>query len=105
MKNPEWYNQSLQNHNDFLARAQEKGQLTTEPEIQRFLALAISGEAGELANLFKKWWRGDDLDLSKAKDEIADVYIYLRHLACHMQFDLDERAAMKVDVVTERLNK
>lgn len=100
---PDWYNQSHQNHMEYLAKAQEKGLLLTEPEIQRFLVLAITGEAGELANMFKKWWRGDDLDLSAAKDEIADIYVYLRHLAHHMQFDLDERAAMKVQKVAERL--
>ena len=58
----------------------------------RNVALALMGEAGELAELFQ--WRGDDggeLDLDeeerdKVGQEIADVTIYLLRLAdvCHV---------------------
>lgn len=48
---------------------------------KRFLALAICGEAGELANFIKKEWR-DNSDHSEAiKDEIADIRLYLELLA------------------------
>jgi NTP pyrophosphatase (non-canonical NTP hydrolase) len=48
-----------------------------------FLGLAISGELGELNNLIKKEWRdGEDLERQgEIRKEIADVYIYLLHLA------------------------
>lgn len=48
---------------------------------ERFLALALCGEAGELANMVKKRWR-DGADLSEEiRDEIADVRVYLELLA------------------------
>ena len=48
---------------------------------ERFLTLAIAGEAGELANMVKKRWR-DNVDLSEEiRDEIADIRIYLELIA------------------------
>mgnify|MGYP001583608687 CR=1 FL=1 len=48
---------------------------------ERFLALALCGEAGELANMIKKRWR-DGVDLSEEiRDEIADIRVYLELLA------------------------
>jgi NTP pyrophosphatase (non-canonical NTP hydrolase) len=50
-------------------------------EDERFLALALCGEAGELANMIKKRWR-DGVDLSEEiRDEIADIRIYLELIA------------------------
>lgn len=50
-------------------------------EDEKFLALALCGEAGELANMIKKRWR-DGVDLSdEIRDEIADIRIYLELLA------------------------
>ena len=48
---------------------------------ERFLALAICGEVGELANFIKKRWR-DGADLTEEiRDEIADIRVYLELLA------------------------
>lgn len=48
---------------------------------ERFLALALCGEAGELANFIKKRWR-DGADLTEEiRDEIADIRVYLELLA------------------------
>ena len=48
---------------------------------ERFLALALCGEVGELANMIKKRWR-DGVDLTaEIRDEIADIRIYLELLA------------------------
>lgn len=48
----------------------------------RFKTLALTGEVGELANLAKKEWRGDDIpDVWKQfESELADVCIYLEML-------------------------
>lgn len=48
---------------------------------ERFLALALCGEAGELANMIKKRWR-DGVDLSaEIREELADIRAYLELLA------------------------
>jgi NTP pyrophosphatase (non-canonical NTP hydrolase) len=50
-------------------------------EDEHFLALALCGEAGELANMIKKRWR-DGTDLTEeVKDELADIFIYHAMLA------------------------
>lgn len=65
----------------------------------RFLALALAGEAGELANHAKKEWRGDDkrstcpgLAASRREDamiaELADVANYAFMLAKVLGVDL-----------------
>src|SRR5262245_61943466 len=50
-------------------------------EDERFLALALCGEVGEIANKIKKRWR-DGVDLSnEIREEIADARVYLELLA------------------------
>ena len=104
---PNWYEQSLKNHIKFLDTAQAQGRLITREERSCFLALAISGEAGELANLYKKLWRGDGVDVEefgqKVRMEVADIYTYLRHLSDELGFDLDDAAEEKAAIVEKRL--
>lgn len=48
---------------------------------ERFLALALAGEVGELCNMIKKRWR-DGVDLSEEiKEEICDIRVYLELMA------------------------
>jgi NTP pyrophosphatase (non-canonical NTP hydrolase) len=56
-----------------------------------FLALAHAGEAGELANLFKKEWRdGRTAErMQKIIKEMADCRAYMLMLERHMGVDLD----------------
>ncbi len=69
---------------------------------ERFLALALCGEAGELANYIKKRWR-DGADLSEEiKDEIADIRVYLELIAKCFNIEgpkLDERVKQKLKKV------
>jgi NTP pyrophosphatase (non-canonical NTP hydrolase) len=69
---------------------------------ERFLALALCGEAGELANMIKKRWR-DGVGLEEEiRDEIADVRVYLELLAkCFgiQSEKLDERVQQKLQKV------
>jgi hypothetical protein len=51
---PKWQQRAQDIHERFVKLAQAKGNLTSDAEILNFLALAICGEAGELANLVKK---------------------------------------------------
>lgn len=75
-------------------------------EDERFLALALCGEAGELANMIKKRWR-DGADLSEEiKDELADIRVYLELLANQFGIEgpkLDERVQQKLQKVVARL--
>jgi NTP pyrophosphatase (non-canonical NTP hydrolase) len=69
---------------------------------ERFLALALCGEAGELANMIKKRWR-DGADLTEEiRDEIADVRVYLELLAKCFDIEgekLDRRVIAKLALV------
>jgi NTP pyrophosphatase (non-canonical NTP hydrolase) len=68
------------------------------------LAMALSGEAGELISLFQ-WLTPeqstramDDPELAaKIKDELADVLLYLVQLADTLKVDLPEAAHAKMD--------
>lgn len=98
-----WQQRAQGVHERFVKLAQAKGRLTSDTEVLNFLALAICGEAGELANLVKKAWRGDTVDPNAIRDEIADIRIYLEHLARLLGLDLDRVCDHKLDEVAERL--
>jgi len=46
-----------------------------------FFCLELCGEAGELANLEKKLWKGADIAAHRVEDEAADVFISLMNYA------------------------
>lgn len=72
---------------------------------ERFLALALCGEAGELANYIKKRWR-DGADMTEEiRDELADIRVYLELLAKCFGIEgdkLDQRVAEKLAKVVEK---
>ncbi|HEU4379881.1 MAG TPA: MazG-like family protein [Hyphomicrobiaceae bacterium] len=72
---------------------------------ERFLALALCGEVGELANMVKKRWR-DGADLTEeCRDEIADIRVYLELLAKCLGIEgekLDARVEAKLKLVAEK---
>jgi NTP pyrophosphatase (non-canonical NTP hydrolase) len=74
-------------------------------EDERFLALALCGEAGELANNIKKRWR-DGADLSEeCRDEIADIRVYLELIAKCFDIEgdkLDHRVEEKLFKVMQK---
>jgi NTP pyrophosphatase (non-canonical NTP hydrolase) len=61
------------------------------PRGANFFALELNGEAGELANLEKKAWKGKKIDPADFADEAADVLIALLNYANSRQIDLPER--------------
>ena len=72
---------------------------------ERFLALALCGEVGELANMIKKRWR-DGADLSEEiRDEIADIRVYLELLAKCFGIEgekLDRQVYFKLQAVAKK---
>jgi NTP pyrophosphatase (non-canonical NTP hydrolase) len=53
-------------------------QVESFPQRQpEFFCLELCGEAGELANLEKKKWKGQHVDDEDLADEVADVFIAL----------------------------
>lgn len=65
-------------------------------EDMRYNALAMCGEAGEVANVVKKGWRGDELSQNDLRDELGDVFSYWSHLVRCAGFTLDEVALRAV---------
>ncbi len=47
------------------------------PRVREFFALELCGEAGELANIEKKRWKGMQIPESSFDEEAADVFIAL----------------------------
>lgn len=59
------------------------------------LAMALSAESGELLDQFL-WDREKDLNVEKAADEIADVFVYLLLLSKELDIDLLETVVKKI---------
>ena len=74
----------------------------------RFCALAMCGEAGEVANVVKKEWLGDGAEMLKLRDELGDVFAYWSILVRCAGFTLDEvalRSVGKAGFYIEELEK
>lgn len=61
------------------------------------LAIALNIESSELLELFL-WKRGEDVDLEKIKDELADVFTYAFNLA-------DKFGLSVTDIIENKLVK
>ena len=65
--------------------------------------LGLSGEAGELNDLVKKWiFHKKPLDLEHMKKEIGDVCWYIADICHSMGFDLGEIFRMNIDKLKAR---
>ena len=63
-----------------------------------FFCLELCGEAGELANLEKKRWKGKSIDDERFCDEAADVFIALMNYS-------NARGLCLGDAVREKLQR
>lgn len=98
-----WQDQSRGIHHWFRSRFPAIG-IGTASEVH-FLALALGGECGELQNVIKKCWRGDSGFAAKREEiasEIADIRIYMEHLADALGIDVDEACRKKIAELQKR---
>jgi NTP pyrophosphatase (non-canonical NTP hydrolase) len=68
----------------------------------RFFSLELCGEAGELANLEKKVWKGRDIAGERFADEAADVLIAVLNYANSRGIDLAAAAEAKMSAIDRR---
>lgn len=93
----------LENHMKYSHTGDREGDV-------RFIALALAGEAGELANYVKKRWRERDSTLYETETwhEVADVTAYAMMLAAVLgktPQDLVEVIAHKLRVTADKLDR
>jgi NTP pyrophosphatase (non-canonical NTP hydrolase) len=67
-----------------------------------FFCLELCGEAGELANLEKKRWKGKAIDDAHIADEAADVCISLMNYANARGIDLGNAVRMKLERIERK---
>jgi len=78
--------------------AYQKECFTARPP--EFFALELTGEAGELANLMKKVWKGAPVSQDHIADEAADVLIALMNFCNSQGVDLPSAVASKLERIT-----
>ena len=78
------------------------GALTGGPDELAYLALGLTGEAGEVANKIKKYLRGEHLDAAAVRAELGDVLWYLARLACAVDADFGTIARQNIDKLERR---
>ncbi len=73
------------------------------------LVMALSGEVGELTEVFQwlteeqsKLENLDQKSLSRTKEELADVFLYLIRLADKLDVDLISEANKKIEINAEK---
>jgi len=65
--------------------------------------LGLCGEAGEVADLFKKlYFHGHVPDHARLRDELGDVLWYVSELCCALGMPLDEIAASNIAKLQSR---
>jgi NTP pyrophosphatase (non-canonical NTP hydrolase) len=70
-----------------------------------FFCLELCGEAGELANLEKKLWKGKEISLEDVESEVADVYIALHNYANARGISLEKVVAEKLAKIEKKRSK
>lgn len=67
-----------------------------------YAALGLTGEAGEVAEHIKKWFRDNTIDPTSVRKEIGDTLWYLAELCTMFGFTLDAVAQENIDKLRSR---
>lgn len=70
-----------------------------------FFCLELNGEAGELANIEKKQWKGLSVDFDKFEDEAADVFIALMNYCNSRKINIASSVIKKLNKIEEKRQK
>lgn len=70
-----------------------------------FFCLELCGEAGELANLEKKRWKGKSIADERIADEAADVFIALCNYANARGINLAEAVGLKLAAIEKKRSR
>lgn len=99
-----WHDEIAHIHENALKRSDIKPWST---EDVRFLALALCGEAGELANEIKKQWRGDARPnlRSLVAGELADVVVYAYLIEVALALDIDAVIEAKLPEIRRKFTQ
>jgi len=69
-----------------------------------YLAMGVTGEAGEIADKVKKH-RRDGADLEPVIDEVGDLLWYIAQLVGELGYDLDEVAERNIEKINDRAER
>ena len=78
---------------------EKESERTADPHEYELLnyGLGIAGEAGEVADLIKKYhFHGHDIPQDEIKKELGDVLWYLTRIAAHVGIGLEEVATANI---------
>ncbi|NIQ05429.1 MAG: nucleoside triphosphate pyrophosphohydrolase family protein [Candidatus Korarchaeota archaeon] len=70
-----------------------------------YVALGLMGEAGEVSDKVKKWYRDGALDHKDMKSEIGDVMYYISQLCNELGYDLSSVLIQNRDKLIDRSNR
>jgi len=92
--------------NDFESMKAKVKQFTVDRDWDQFhngkdLAIALSGEAGELLNAFL-WKKPEDVKVEKVREELADVLNYAFLIADKYNLDIEEIMDEKLRINGEK---
>jgi len=102
------------NFNDYQKKSRETAIYPNKGDNLPYLALGISGEAGEVSEKVKKFIRDTQFagigDLGKAQKndlalEVGDVLWYIAQMATEIGYDLEEIAEMNISKTQSRLHR
>ncbi len=91
------------NMNEYQALAMRTSNARTPSDKIENGVLGLNGEAGEVADLLKKYlFQGHELDQNKLVDEMGDVLWYLAELSDGLDVPLAEVARRNIEKLRER---
>lgn len=103
-------------HREFALSHGWKWEVEDEEEILariKYLAIAITGEAGEFSNIVKKSLREkfpegqipDAEKMEKLKQEIVDIFIYVILASLALKMDLQKEHDKKIEELKEKFKR